>query len=341
MTARVLRLEDAKRIVEAAIGRPDSVRGGESDYRCPQCPKKGFARRSHLHINWHASTPKCLCHQCGAGAKTLEGVVRVVLGYVPENAYRSIDSVNFGEDIDDLLYGDGVSDDDTADHESVSMPEHFTLLTESPKDRLGKLVLEYLTGHDAERKQRGIKLEKLLESGVGYCTEGFCRGYAVFPVVVEGTLTTWTSRRVVGFGPKQRHAKNSRAKYSLFNYDNCLDAKRVFVVEGPFDAWALHRRIRKTDGAVATLGTLVHDPQASALAELPCEEIIMCYDQDAIGKAHKAADKLAKLCDKRLSVVELPDVRDPDEIPFQELKSLVNSRVVRGELNDILRLVAV
>lgn len=332
MTKKVVLVEHAKKLVERQLGYPDAVRGGEHDYRCNLCPKRGFANRSHLHINWQ--TERALCHRCGARAKTLEGIIRLVLGVseVPESAYRVVSSENFCGDIQDILYRD--AEPEAQKKAPCELPESFGVLTRQPGDRAGKTVLNYLL-------KRVGSFKKLKAAGAGYCSDGKMRGYAVFPIYHDGVLKTWTSRRVTGLGPKQYHAKNSLSREVLFNYEACRQSRRVFVTEGPFDALAMHGLLREDDGGVASLGTVLHQEQATLLAELPCTEVVMLYDNDAIGKAHKAADVLRKVCDKVVSVVELPDARDPDEIPTDELKQLVRARHKCSEMASVLKKLAI
>ena len=97
----------------------------------------------------------------------------------------------------------------------------------------------------------------------------------------------------------------------------------------------MHGRFRTTDGAVATMGTLLHLPQASLIAELDPEEVVFLYDNDAIAKAYKAAEVFSTVSDIPTSIISLPDERDPDEMPDEELRYYIAHRDRRNFLSLI------
>lgn len=310
--------------IESTIG-PGTLDGPETDYNCPFCQKAGYDKIGHLHVHYRKNM--AICHSCMWKTRDLAHLVRALLGKIP----RSISRLTSDQDVEDvvmaILFG-GAGDQVAVSDAPVFLPEGFVPMTGRPNDRLGRVVLDYL-------EDRGVPFERLVEIGAGYCNDGLLRGYAVFPVYVRGELVTYTSRRVTGMGPKVRHAFSSGASSALFNYDNCADASRVFVGEGPFDAWAFHKRLEAGDGGVATLGTMVSDAQAYLLSSLPCKEVVVCYDADAHDKARKAAAKISKYSGKVVSVV-FPD-KDPDEFTPDALEKLVEGRSVCDPEADEIR----
>lgn len=327
--------DKAKVVIDSVLGTP-TIEGGEANYVCCFCPKAGYTVPSHLHVNYRKG--RALCHRCGAKYKTLRTLILALCGKVP----RSLDDLHAESDIVDAV------DEILRSAPSIEtvrikaeLPEGFATLTPNPKDRLGRLVLDYLTGTNAKRKQRGVPFEMLAEVGTGYGTEGMLRGYAIFPVHVNGELVTWTSRRVTGFGPKQRHGIfGESASIALFNYDNVRRCRRIFIGEGPFDAFTFQGKFRPTDGGASTLGTVLHDIQARLLDETDAEELVMCYDGDAYDKALKAARRLSGVSSKRVSVMKMGD-KDPDELPRSELLAAVKSRVpYGGEMDEVLAMLS-
>ena len=307
--------EKVQRAIDAHIGGPDSVTAGEHNYVCPFCDKAGYNVPSHLHVNYWKGV--ALCHQCRAGFKSLHTLVLAVFGRIPTGlGEQEENDESLTDEIDKMLWPDK-AERKKAKQERVKLPDSFVPLTERPKDRLGRVVLRYLT------KERGVAFRHLVDVGCGYCTQGALRGYAIFPIHMGGELISYTSRRVVGTGPKVRHARAGKAaSVALFNYDNAVEAKRVIIGEGPFDAWALHRRVRPTDAGMATLGTVLHDEQARLIAELPCSRVVIWYDADAMDKATEAAKRVLNICDKKVSIVRHTGP-DPDELDEDELARLL------------------
>jgi hypothetical protein len=118
---------------------------------------------------------------------------------------------------------------------------------------------------------------------------------------------TYSSRRVVGLGPKALHASASKSRMALFNYDTALEmqARRVFIGEGPFDAWAFHRRADSHDAGLGLLGKVLHRDQIRLIDRLPCEEVCVCLDDTEHERTQAAAAMLAKYTQKRISFILL------------------------------------
>jgi DNA primase len=90
-------------------------------------------------------------------------------------------------------------------------------------------------------------------------------------------------------------------------------SKRLIFTEGPFDAKAVHARVRPSDGGLGVLGTSFSQEKADAVADLPAEDCIVFMDGDAPGMAAAAgiAKKLIAV-GKRVFVTYPPDALDPE-----------------------------
>lgn len=323
--------DKVRKLLEPVLGYPDSSKpGGDHDYRCPFCVKAGRDKVSHLHVNYRKG--KALCHGCEAGFLSLRSLVMAVLGRVPRSLNAHDGGAEFEEYVESLLFGSPEAGHEPAVH-APSLPAEFIPLVGKPADRQGAATLRYLV------KERGVPMERLLEVGVGYCPSGPMGGYAIFPVHVGGRLVTYTSRRVPVLkmnGPKSRHGAFGRsASTALFNYDNCDGARRVFVGEGPFDAWAFHRRLHPRDVGVAVLGTILHKRHIRLIEALCPEEVVFCFDPDAIDKARKSAEMANSV---GLVASFMSPEADPDELTDEQLSEAVDRRIVVGEEGEDLLL---
>ncbi len=305
--------------IEKHLGFSDrqSQAAGETDYMCP------FCKASHLHVNYGKGA--ALCHGCKRGFKSLRTLLRALGGEVPD--FRILDDgqgdlVGMIDELGKRQAGTG--------EQPVHLPQGFHLIEFPCTSRLELVVANYL-------QRRQFTKKDIVELGIGYSDDGPLRGYAVFPVRMAGKLVTWTSRRVTGLGSKQLHAKQSHARSALFNYDRCGTSKRLIMCEGPFDAKAVHARVRPSDGGLGLLGTSLSDEKAHAIADLPAEDCIVLLDDDKAGRA--SASKIAKrliAVGKTTRIAFPPDGMDPDEMEDDALQELIDSAPIVDELDLVL-----
>ncbi len=302
-----------KREIEKILGHPDSTTGSELNYRCQWCASKG--RSSHLHVNYERGM--ATCHECKGGAKSLAGLLTKLGGEVPTNIrVMHEEGQNFEDEVERAVYGE-VSDESEADKAAkpekffVALPDGFRPFSQPRKSETRREILRYLT------KERGVPLAALLAIDAGYVTVGRMAGYAIFPVLVNGERVMWTSRicPACGDGPKVLHSKGGQARRAIFNYDACRRSKRLFICEGPFDAWWMHGRLLPTDGGMCLFGTNVTNDKLDLIAATRATEVVVMLDGDAAGQRDTlaAARKIAGT-GKRVRIAVLPEGKDPDEL---------------------------
>ena len=321
-----------QRAIEAILGRPDSVVGAETNYWCYFCKRSGKGSNHHLHVNYFKG--QSICHECGAKYSKLTTLLHALGGDVPESLREIHDPEDIEDAVEANLYGE---DEGTKTYEKVLLPHGYVRLDRDPRSNIGKAVLSYLT------KKRHIPYRTLREIRAGSCDTGRMKGYAILPVTVNGEMVNWTSRNVVALGqPKVRHATGGRAKLTLFNYDRCHQAKRLFLCEGPFDALHMHGRLLPADGGLGLLGTILHDEQAHMIADLPAEEAFVLLDGDRAGREKTAAvaEKLETVANKRVYVVDMPEGKDPDEVSDKILGRTVDAAHGYDEMDMVESLMA-
>jgi len=158
-------------------------------------------------------------------------------------------------------------------------------------------------------KERGITYKRAKRYGLGWCEGGYFHNRLIVPVVFDGRTVFWVARYMAKTPPagvkKVIYPKGCQTNRVLYNYDRARKHDQIILVE---DVWsAMHVGPQ----AVATFGTSLSQYQLELLLDSRAHEIVLLWDRDAIDKAKKLALRLADFWSVR--VVELPDVRDPDE----------------------------
>lgn len=146
----------------------------------------------------------------------------------------------------------------------------------------------------------------------------------VFPIVFKGLQVGMALRRTRSSDvPKwSNQPVNIDTGELLYNYDNAIGKPFIVVVEGITDVWAYHE-IGIT--AVATFGAHMTDKQYRLLMKTGAD-IILSYDNDDAGiKATKKAIELFKN-KANIFIIDLPEGKDPESIPREELMKLYDNR---------------
>lgn len=166
-------------------------------------------------------------------------------------------------------------------------------------------------------KERGISIKKALRYNIGWCEEGYYKNRMIVPVTVNAQQVFFVAR-YMGKPPlgvrKVLYPKGAKVGRVLFNYDRAKLGERIVIVEGVLDAIAVGK------DAVATFGTSLSQYQLDLLMRTAASEIVISYDNDAIGKAKALAVRLSEYWSVRC--LEL-DQRDPDEYPRGEFQKLI------------------
>jgi len=143
-------------------------------------------------------------------------------------------------------------------------------------------------------------------------------------------------------GRHERKTLNPKAEIlsqHLFNHNMAeLEQDVVFVHEGIFD---VIRSTQRGLAAVAIFGTNISETQRQLLADMPAREICLCLDGDIVTakfKRHETStgkqfhkDEWFALtnatdCGKVISVMRLPEDKDPDDCSEDEFVEAFNSR---------------
>lgn len=125
--------------------------------------------------------------------------------------------------------------------------------------------------------------------------------------------------------PKVFTPKEVKLTDMLYNYNEVVTHKRIFLCEGIFDvarlkSWSI--------SAVALLGAEVSERQNQYLHDSLADEIVFCLDSGLFRKSLKYANRLRKLCsNKVISVLDIEkEGADPDTLTHEEFMEYFEKR---------------
>ena len=206
----------------------------------------------------------------------------------------------------------------------VNLPEGFStysMLEEVPPHISGRL------------KWDAIEYFKL-GSAPGWRFKNRC----VVPIFYKGKDVGFHARDLTGKAKlKYLNPENFDIKDYVFNYDSCVGADELFILEGAFNCMSMWEKGFKT--TVATFGVSFTSTQVKRIIDLNAKKIILCFDRDPskmregkeFGRSgQRATIKLGKLLSQMMmdvSVMPLPLGRDPNECSTSELTMCYRARV--------------
>lgn len=178
---------------------------------------------------------------------------------------------------------------------------------------------------------RGIDPATATEFGVGlYSGPGLMSGRIVIPIHNRhGQLVAYAGRTLDGRPPKYKVPAGFHKALELFNLQRAVatGGKTVIVVEGYFDCMRVHQA--GFPWVVALMGSSLTAPQESALL-CHFDQIVLMLDGDMAGR--RASEAIAaRLSDRSVQVVRLPDHGQPDQLSSSAIRQLL---AIVGCLNE-------
>ena len=192
-------------------------------------------------------------------------------------------------------------------------------------------------------KAKGYTTEELLASGLvkrserGNLYDAF-RGRVMTPIFdLRGNVIAFGGRVLGDEKPKYINSpetlvyKKSKAMFAL-NLAKKSTSRRYILCEGYMDVISLHQA--GYDTAVAACGTALTADQVRLLAEY-ADEVVLCYDSDEAGqKATARSLELFAESSVRVSVLNIPNAKDPDEF-IKKFGKDAFDRLLNGTSNAI------
>jgi hypothetical protein len=277
-------------------GKPE-----EYTLTCPTCGKR------KLYVN--AEKWAWICYVCNEGGGAIKLFEK--FGVDPKDAKGS-DYEVLRRRAEEALAAR------TAPEESEPTPalpaEFQPLLVPGQKPQyIASRIIDYLHA-------RGVTDEQVALWRLGYCPTGRYSGCLVIPVLdQDGQVASFQARTIIGGGPKSINPPGGGG--FLFNVELARGHLGLVVVEGPFDAIAVHSVFagRMPVSSVALLGHHCSEEQAAYIARGLRPEIAwVALDPDIEPEEmHRVGAQLRRNGCKDVRVALLP--ADPDELGFEAL----------------------
>lgn len=264
-------------LVEEHLGASTGKHGSDVDYDCPFCD-------GHIHINYEKEA--IICHRCDFRSRSIAYLLRAIGADVQDikNAEESryVPSVNVEsayKEFREIKKSFQLKHRKT--YTAIDPPESFELFTKRPEDSYASFMLKYLT------EIRGVPLGYVLANRFGFCREGKLAGMVVYPVFVQGHLLYYSSRGVLGWGPKSIHPKGVKKSEILYGLDHVY-GDTLYLVEGVLDTLAFPGK------ALAVFGHSISDTQARLIRALHPREVVVAFDSDVT----KRQANIVQICEK-------------------------------------------
>lgn len=196
-----------------------------------------------------------------------------------------------------------------------ALPREYVCLREdNPDAALAQPFWNYL-------RKRGVTDDMTRQWSLGYCAAGPLGGHLIMPITdLSGKIVSYQGRRLVGTGPKSYNPPGDAGL--LFNLNYAKGAPGLVIVEGPFDAMAVHTKMaeqRAPVSAVALMGVGISDESAAFIGRVlkPSIAWVMLDPDMPDGRMHKVGSYLIRNGVPEVRVAKAKS--DPDELAFYEL----------------------
>lgn len=173
-------------------------------------------------------------------------------------------------------------------------------------------------------RKLGYSEEEMLASGVVRKSErgslyDMFRNRVMIPIIdLRGNVIAFSGRDFTSEKPQRKYVnspetivyKKSRTLFAM-NLAKKSTSRRYILCEGNLDAISMHQA--GFDTAVAGCGTALTSEQVKLIGDY-ADEVVLCFDSDEAGqKATARAIQLFSSSNVKVSVLNIPDAKDPDE----------------------------
>jgi len=183
-------------------------------------------------------------------------------------------------------------------------------------------------------KQRNFTIDQLNRWGVKAYISGKFTRRLVFPLYSDGKIVNYTGRDVTGNATlRYLHLGNDESIISIKSILYGLDYVEVkqdqlVLVEGVLDAIRVGKGL-----AVASMGLVLSERQKELLFLRNPKKLFIMFDYNAWIEAEKIKKELGVFIDN-ITVVRLPDGKDPADLKKSQLHNIFNEYNICEEVRD-------
>ena len=203
-----------------------------------------------------------------------------------------------------------------------ALPREYQKLGVGEPSIVGRLVRDYLL-------KRGVTDAMMERWNLGYCSAGPLTGHLIMPLTdLQGNIVSFQARRLIGQGPKSYNPPGDAGL--MFNIHLAKASPGLVLVEGPFDAMAVHTKMedeRQPVSAVALMGVGISEESAAIIGRLmkPTIAWVMLDPDMEESRGHKIGSFLARNGISEIKIAKSP--LDPDELAYDILVEVLESAV--------------
>jgi len=305
--------------------------GDEYRIPCPFC-KGGQGREISFDVNLDQGVVRCWRASCNYSASA-GWMVKELLGI---DYPRALDIVSLGISDDEVFSSLLASNDEpilfnyAPDLNKIEAWSECFLKIENVEKYSD--VFNWLENRGYDPYQFEIEHDLYYPSQFGKY-----KGRVVFRIETDSNYAYLAYSMDSEIKPKTMNPSGIKLTNLLYNYNNVLEGKVIFVCEGIFDS---ARLISYGFNAVSIFGSAMSDRQRSLLAKTNAEEIVICLDNGLFEKSIAFAEKLRNDArNKTISVINITKTgADPDDLTEEEILTYYKERtIVALSEEDILK----
>lgn len=281
-------------------------KGEEAVYFCPFCSHY----KKKLEVNVRTQEWHCwICNSAGKSIRSLFYKLKAKESYFAE-LYKII-GVSWHPSENRAEY-----------NQSLSLPDEFVPLSKPSKSSAYGHAMSYLA-------DRNVTMDDIIRYNIGYCEEGNYRQRVIVPSYDrDGNVNFFAARTYFNVDSYKYMLppwpKNIIGFELFLNWD-----EPITLVEGTFDAMAVR------NNAIPLFGTTLTDDIRLGIVTNRVKRVNIVLDNDAIKQAIKMFDKIKKIQDIDIHLIELGE-KDPSVLGFEAVNRLIdNSNPI--EFSDILK----